>query len=77
VNQIVNLSMSTGKGKETLWCGSGKFPMHAQVHYYKCLYHVMVFSTFLISPLSGAIQRWGIPVETTRKPYSSCQGECD
>ena len=27
-------------------------------------------------PCAGAIQRWGIPVETTRKPYSSCQGEC-
>jgi hypothetical protein len=32
-----------------------------------------VSSTFFFA---GIIQRWSIPVETTRKPYSSCQGEC-
>jgi len=48
VNQIVNLSIGNGKEKETLCCGNGKVQMHVQVHYYKCMYHVMVFSTFLI-----------------------------
>ena len=52
---------------------------------FKCMFKCIITNVYTMlqflalssfPPCAGAIQRWGIPVETTRKPYSSCQGEC-
>jgi len=76
VNQIVNLSIGNGKEKETLCCGNGKVQMHVQVHYYKCLYHVMVFSTFLIFSPVQVLFKDGAFQWKRLENLSSCQGEC-
>jgi hypothetical protein len=36
--------------------------------YHLCRHHVFF-------PYEGIIQRWSVPMETARKPYSSCQGK--
>ena len=51
--------------------------MHLLFRFHNCSC-LFIFFSIISSYLfcAGIIQRWGIPVETTRKPYSSCQGEC-
>jgi hypothetical protein len=63
---------------------SCEFQVHVEVHHYASTFQILqllvpfIFFSIISSYLfcAGIIQRWGIPVETTRKPYSSCQGIC-